>query len=100
MITRDVGTAPWRATCAGAPPGLDVASDHEGARWYPLPRVVLFPQPPGPQAVTIPTGPGQATGDDPTNPAAQTVPRFTTWGMMPWLDAHAQVNIGQSGGRK
>ena len=98
MITRDLGTAPWRATCAGAPPGLDVASDHGPAQWFPLPRVVLFAQPPGPQAVLIPVS--APYGDDPTNPAAQTDPRYTTWGMIPWLDVHAQVRVGQSGGRK
>lgn len=98
MITRDLGTAPWRATCAGAPPGLDVASDHGPAQWFPLPRVVLFPQPPGPQAVRIPIA--APLGDDPLDPSNQTYQRYTSPGMIPWLDAQAKVRVNESGGRK
>jgi hypothetical protein len=98
MITRDLGTAPWRATCAGAPPGLDVQSDHGPANWYPLPRVVLRPHPPGPQRVEIPIA--APLGDDPLNPAQQVKQRYATWGMIPWLDAQAKIRVGESGSRK
>jgi|SRR5215469_4133802 len=98
MITRSLGTAPWKAGCAGAPPGLDVVSDHPDGNWHPLPRVVLFPQPPGPQAVRIPVA--APVGDDPTSPAAQTEPRHATYGMIGWLNAAARVRVNESGGRR
>lgn len=97
MITRDLGTAPWKATCAGAPPGLDVTSDNPDAAWYPLPRIVLFPQPPGPQTIKIPVV--APLGDDPTNPAQQTEQRHHSPGMIPWLDAAPVVWVGEKGQR-
>lgn len=96
MITRDFG-GDYAAGCAGAPPPLHVTPDNPGAAWYPLDRIVLFPQPPGPQAVIAPA---VGVGDDPTDPGAQSLPRHTTGGMIPWLDAMAQVRIGERGARK
>lgn len=98
MITRDFGKPSWRAGCAGAPPGLDVVPDNPEAGWYPLPRIVMFPQPPGPQAVAIPIA--APVGDDPTDPGAQSEPRYTTPGMIAWLDSMARIRVGTSGARK
>jgi hypothetical protein len=98
MITRNLGTAPWKAACAGAPPPLDVTSDNSDAAWYPLPRMVLFPQPPGPQTIKIPIV--APLGDDPTNRAQQTEQRHHSYGMIPWLDASAHIWVNESGGRK
>lgn len=79
MITRDFD-GPWAATCEGAPPPLDVASDNPQARWCPLPRPVTFATPPGPVGVLATNGP--PVGDDPTDPGNQTKRRFPTFGMI------------------
>lgn len=85
MITRDIGDGGWQAACAGTPPPLHAhRHDNPAACWYPLPRIVLAPQPPGPVMIRIPVV--APFGDDPTDPAAQTVPRFGTSGMIGWLN--------------
>lgn len=96
MITREFG-GDYAAGCAGAPPPLHVHPDNPGAAWYPLDRIVIMEQPPGPQEIVTPA---VGVGDDPTDPGAQTYPRHTTYGMIPWLDATAGINIGQRGARK
>lgn len=80
MITRDFDDGGWAATCEGAPPPLDTASDNPQAQWFPLPRPRLFPTPAGPVGVLAPPGP--PVGDDPTDPGAQTRRRLPTFGMI------------------
>jgi hypothetical protein len=86
MMTRDVSDLGYAAGCEGAPPPLHV-HDTQSARaaWYPLPRIRLAPQPPGPIMVKNPGAMRSelgGVGDDPTDPAAQTIPRVRTDGMI------------------
>jgi len=85
MITREFGGGGWKAGCEGAPPPLHVAPDNPQAAWYPLPRIILAPQPPGPVMIHIPVV--APFGDDPLDPAAQTEPRVATSGMISYLNA-------------
>lgn len=83
MIDREF-SGDWSAGCPGAPPPLHVSPDNPQAAWYPVPRMVLRPQPPGPYLVCIPVI--APFGDDPLDPAAQTAKRIPTNGMIGWLN--------------
>jgi hypothetical protein len=88
MITREFGDGGWTAGCKDAPPPLHVY-DHTNpaANWYPLPRIVLRPQHPGPVMIHIPVV--APYGDDPLDPTAQTVRRVPSHGMVGRLNRPA-----------
>ena len=88
MITREFGDGGWSPSCAGAPPPLHVRThDCAEANWFPLPRLILAPQHPGPVMIHIPVV--APYGDDPLDPTAQTVRRIPTNGMIGWLNQPA-----------
>lgn len=97
MISRGFG-GDYKAACEGAPPPLHVTSGNPQGAWYPLPRIVLRPQPPGPQQIMIPVV--APFGDDPLDPTAQTVPRIGTSGMIGWLNAKPGSGSVRSGGSR
>lgn len=90
MITRDFGDGGWKAAGEGNPPPLHVRdTESHAANWFPLARVVLAPQPPGPVMVRIPSLPADAYGEDPTDPARCHTPRQPTAGMQGRLNLYA-----------
>lgn len=90
MLTRDFGDAGYHAAGRHNPPPLHVR-DHESAaaNWYPLPRIILAPQPPGPVMVNIPGLPADEYGEDPTDAARCHSARIPTAGMQGRLNIHA-----------
>lgn len=87
MITRDLGPR-WQAGCANAPPPLHIMGATGEQSWFPVERLALVPQPPGPVMVTAP--PSIPFGDDPTDPTAQTEPRIPTTGIVGRLHPRSQ----------
>jgi hypothetical protein len=102
VITRDFGDGGWMAVGAGNPPPLHVRdTESAAANWYPLPRMVLAPQPPAPVMVRIPGLPPDELGEDPTDPARCHTPRQPTPGMVGRLNLYAgrRPNVRQRGER-
>lgn len=95
MITRDF-SGDWKAGCAASPPPLHVTPDNPQASWYPVPRMMLRPQPPGPELIRIPVV--APFGDDPLDVTAQTIPRISTGGMIGWLNARPGSGHVKAGG--
>jgi hypothetical protein len=103
MITRDFGDGGWKAAGEGNPPPLHVRdTESAAANWFPLPRVFLRPQPPGPVMVKIPTLPPDELGEDPTDPARCHNARQPTPGMQARLNIHAgrRPNVAARGERR
>lgn len=90
MLTRDFDDIGYHAAGSGNPPPLHVR-DHESAaaNWFPLRRVFLRAQPPGPVMVRIPALPPDELGEDPTDAARCHTARQPTAGMQARLNLHA-----------
>lgn len=102
MLTRDFGDGGWKAAGQHNPPPLHVRdTESAAANWFPLPRMALAPQPPGPLLVNIPTLPADVYGEDPTDPARCHTARQPTAGMQGRLNLHAggRPNVGARGER-
>jgi len=102
VLTRDFGDGGWKAAGAGNPPPLHVRdTESAAANWYPLPRVFLRPQPPGPTMVLIPGLPPDELGEDPTDPARCHTARLPSAGMIGRLNIHAgrRPNVADRGVR-
>ena len=93
MITREFGDYECYPV-ENAPPPLHVAGPPDA--WYPVERMVLRPQPPGPIMVTIPIS--APFGDDPTDPNNQTEPRIATAGMVGFLNARPSAGSVRGAG--